>query len=253
MAAFREENLRTTVSARASEIWRENKSGDHFKVLVDDQPMPLISKFINFQSVLEGEARGVLQDLIQTTANYKIACELLEERYDDPENIISAHLQTLMQLGSFRNTKTGIHTSSLRKLQDDLVGHVRSLEALRVGGEQYGRILVAMTLALLPHDIRLDWSRSGRKRDLDGLLKFLQREVEGRERTEAIKMLGLGKSEEPNVERRTKNYSHSSASALQISSEGSASKTQCAFCGKLHPSESCIGITKYSPFQISVV
>ncbi|XP_068234171.1 uncharacterized protein [Palaemon carinicauda] len=191
----------------------------------------------------EGEARGVVQGLTQTTANYKISCELLEERYGDPENIISAHLQTLMQLGSSRNTKTEIHTSSLRKLQNYLVDHVCSLEALGVGGGQYWRILVPMILALLPHDIRLEWSCSGRKRgDLEGLLKFLQQEVEGRERAEAIKRLGLGKSEEPCVERRTKKVQ--SQFTFYPSSEESASKMLCALCGKLHLSERCTSITK---------
>ncbi|XP_066958129.1 uncharacterized protein [Macrobrachium rosenbergii] len=171
---------------------------DQFKAIVDDKPMPPVNKFMYLRSVLEGKARRVIQGLVQTAANYKSACELLEERYAKPNKIISAHIQDLMQLVLSRRSKYDNQLSALRKLQDDVIAHVRSLEALGVGGDQYGR------------------------------------------------GLNHRKTEDPGVEKRQKKLIQGSASALQTSSEDSASKQQCAFRGKLHPSDKCFGIVKLS-------
>ncbi|XP_066956301.1 uncharacterized protein [Macrobrachium rosenbergii] len=218
---------------------------DQFEAIVDDKPMPPVIKFMYLRSVLEGEARRVIQGLAQTAANYNSACELLKERYAKPNKIISAHIQDLMQLALSRRSKYDNQLLALRKLQDDVIAHVRSLEALGVGGDQYGLVLAPMILSLLPHEIRLEWSRSQQEEgDLKGLLEFLQREVEGRERAEALQGLNHRKTEDPSVEKRQKKLIQGSASALQTSSEDSASKQQCAFCGKLHPSDKCFGIVK---------
>ncbi|XP_066974334.1 uncharacterized protein [Macrobrachium rosenbergii] len=171
---------------------------DQFKAIVDDKPMPPVNKFMYLRSVLEGEARRVIQGLAQTAANYKSACELLKERYAKPNKIISAHIQDLMQLALSRRSKYDNQLLALRKLQDDMIAHVRSLEALGVGGDQYGLVLAPMILSLLPHEIRLEWSRSQQEEgDLKGLLEFLQREVEGRERAEALQGLNHRKTEDP--------------------------------------------------------
>ena len=65
----------------------------------------------------------------------------------------------------------------LCKLQDELLAHVRSLEALGVTGEQSGVILTPLILSRLPQDVRLEWAREGqgRESDLDWLLMFLAR------------------------------------------------------------------------------
>ena len=70
------------------------------------------------------------------------------------------------------------------KLQDELLAHVRSLEALGVTGDQYGVILTPLILSRLPQDVRLEWAREGlgRESDLDWLLTFLASEINRRER-----------------------------------------------------------------------
>ncbi|XP_066956313.1 uncharacterized protein [Macrobrachium rosenbergii] len=188
---------------------------DRFVALVDDSDIPIISKFCYLQSLLEGEAKSVIQGLSQTSANYPIACPS-------------------------RNV------SSLWKLQDELLTHVRSLEALGVDGNQYGVFMTPVILSRLPPDIRLEWSRegSGHERDLDWLLNFLQREIERRERSDTFKDINAVKSDNQSVESEKRIKFQGSASALQTSSEVSFYK--CMFCGKNHKSENCFGILKLS-------
>ena len=80
-------------------------------------------------------------------------------------------------------------TTHLMRLQDELVTHVRSLEALGVNGDQYGIILTPLILSQLPQDVRLEWARDGEghESDLNWLLKFLSAEIQRRERSDAFK------------------------------------------------------------------
>ena len=214
--------------------------------LVDENDMPNISKFCYLQSLLEGEAKSVIQGLSQTSDNYPVACKMLKERFGRSERIIFAHIQALLNISLPGKTPNTKYVSSLWKLQDDLLTHVRSLEALGVSGAQYGVFMTPVILSRLPQDIRLEWSRegSGHENDLAWLLTFLQKGIERRERSEAFKDMNTGKKDNHTGESEKKNKFQSTASALQTSSEVSAHK--CGLCDKGHKSENCYGILKLS-------
>ena len=63
---------------------------DRFEALVDQSELPDISKFSYLQSLLQGEARSVIQGLALSSANYKVACDLLTDRFGRRERIIFA-------------------------------------------------------------------------------------------------------------------------------------------------------------------
>ncbi|XP_066940957.1 uncharacterized protein [Macrobrachium rosenbergii] len=198
------------------------------------------------QSLLEGEAKSVIQGLSQTSANYPIACKMLKERFGRPERIIFAHIQALLGITMPAKNPSSGNVSSLWKLQDELLTHVRSLEALGVDGNQYGVFMTPVILSRLPPDIRLEWSRegSGHERDLDWLLNFLQREIKRRERSDTFKDINAVKTDNHSVESEKRSKFQGSASALQTSSEVSFYK--CMFCSKNHKSKNCFGILKLS-------
>ena len=113
---------------------------DQFKAVVDDSELPTVSKFSYLQALLEGDAKTCIQGLTPTARHYDIACNLLKERYGRPEKIIFAHIQGLLSLAS-PSTKGCAPLSVLWKMQDELLSHVRSLEALGISGEKYGLFL----------------------------------------------------------------------------------------------------------------
>ncbi|XP_066987482.1 uncharacterized protein [Macrobrachium rosenbergii] len=219
---------------------------DRFVALVDDPDIPIISKFCYLQSLLEGEAKSVIQWISQTSANYHIACKMLKEWFGRPEGIIFAHIQALLSITVPAKNPSSRYVSSLWKLQDELLTHVRSLEALGMDGTQYGVFMTPVILSRLPPDICLEWSRegSGHERDLDWLLNFLQREIERRERSETFKDINAVKTDNHSVESEKRSKFQGSASALQTSLKVSFYK--CMFCGKNHKSENCFGILKLS-------
>ena len=128
---------------------------DRFEALVDQSELPVISKFSYLQSLLE-EALSVVQGLSLTSANYKVACILLKERFGRTERIIFAHVQELLNVSLKPRVKGANECDSLWKLQDQLLWHVRSLEGLGINGDQYGVVLTPVILSRLPQEIRLE-------------------------------------------------------------------------------------------------
>lgn len=135
--------------------------------MVDDSSLLAISKFSYLQSQVESEAKSVIHELSLTAANYSVACKLLKERFGKPERIIFAHTQALLNLSlPSRPQVPKYYVSALRKLQDKILTHIRSLEALGVSGNDYGIFLIPVMLSRLPRDILETFGWSGQERGL---------------------------------------------------------------------------------------
>ncbi|XP_064083097.1 uncharacterized protein LOC135199108 [Macrobrachium nipponense] len=134
--------------------------------------------------------------------------------------------------------------AQLWKLRDDILIHIRSLEALGVTGKQCEVFLTPIILSRLPSELRLEWARDGdgHESDLDWLLTFLDKEISRLERSEAFK--GKSSSEEKKIESKSSKDKVYSAAALHASSK--QENTMCSFCGKKHKSENCFGVLELS-------
>ena len=225
---------------------------DNFSAVVDSTDLPAIRKFTYLQSLLEGEASRTIAGLALTNKNYTTACTLLEERFGKRERIVFAHLQGLLSLSVTSQDKC-VPTKELRRLQEQLLTHIRSLEVYDIKGKTYGVVLTPMILSRLPADIRLEWARTGEGREdnLDYLLEFLKNEIERRERSESFRQLNTQNGSGNKIEHhkthvgkfeKRKNSNTPTASALQTTSVSVNSK--CEFCGKGHESGSCYEILK---------
>lgn len=78
-----------------------------------------------------------------TDQNYSACLKLLQERYGKRENIISCHLNKILNLEA---AKCANNTKALRKFHDS----IRNFDALRVELGSYGHLLVSILLKLLP-------------------------------------------------------------------------------------------------------
>ena len=219
---------------------------EKFTALVHDTDLPDVSKFSYLQSLLEGEAKAVLEGLAITVPNYAVARKLLEDRYGRKERIIFAHIQGLLHIVTPQNRNTTV--SELWKLQDELLKHVRSLESLGILGKEYGMFLTPVILSRLPNDIRMEWARDGdgKESDLDWLLSFLRKEIERRERSEVFKNMTVKDktvSNSVSVEKRSGKIA--TASALASNSQ----TVSCHICGRKHLTEKCWDLVKI-PFSV---
>ena len=130
---------------------------DSFKSAVHDKPdISKVDKFNYLCSLLEGTASKVVQGLTLTENNYDAAVALLQERFDNKQTIISAHMDELMKLSDC----TLDRPSSLRSVYDKITVHSRGLESLGVNLDHYGTLLIPLILSKLPNEVRLRMARA---------------------------------------------------------------------------------------------
>ena len=125
---------------------------DQFHAVVHASELPDITKFSYLRSLLKGEAKAAVQGLSLTAAHYRIACDLLRDRFGRPERIVFSHIQELLNI----TVPKYPNVSVLWKLYDDLQAHIRSLAAMGITGEQYGVVLTPLILSRLPPDLRME-------------------------------------------------------------------------------------------------
>ena len=222
---------------------------DQFEAVVDSTELPDVIKFTYLRSALEGEAKEAVQGLSLTVAHYADACKILKDRYGRKERIIFAHVQELLALSNVKQ----FSLSSLRKLQDTLLTHTRSLAALGIDGTQYGVLLTPIVLASLPSEIRMQWARKseGKESDLEFLLEFLDRELKLRDTSQTFRKDVKSEVGKTKVQEVKKIPEVQKASATSLSSSASSNPV-CANCGKTgHVTERCFGLKRMSVQQRS--
>ncbi|XP_027223345.2 uncharacterized protein [Penaeus vannamei] len=71
---------------------------DRFTASIDRTDIPVITKFTYLQSVLQGKALSAIRGVTLTVLNYKVACDILKNRFGRPQIIINAHIHALMNI-----------------------------------------------------------------------------------------------------------------------------------------------------------
>nr|XP_022909145.1 uncharacterized protein LOC111420399 [Onthophagus taurus] len=125
-----------------------------FCALVHNDPhMDDINKFYYLISCLKGDAAKTIASLEITRDNYKIARDLLKERFENKEKIIKTHVSALFELPAITK-ESHMH---LRRLLDDYNRHTRALKALGEPVEQWGTLLIHILARKLDETTRFKW------------------------------------------------------------------------------------------------
>ena len=210
-------------------FWDSFQSAVH-----NNDDIPKVDKFNYLNSLLEGAAFKTIQGLTLSEANYDAAVSMLKERFGNPQQIISAHMEGLLKVANC----TGDRPTSLRAVYDKIMVHIRGLEALGVTAEQYGSLLIPVIMTKFPSDIRLRIAReTGREAwKIQPLLDMIKKEVEAREASEGA----VVSTNRPNGP-VPRNPPIPSASSLVTNS--SNYKPKCVYCDDEHYSASCTKVT----------
>ena len=103
------------------------------------------------QTVLfQGPAADCIQGFSLTSKNYQ-AKKSLEERFGNPQEIISAHMNVLLKLSKLNNDSV----SRLSSFYNTIESHIRSLLAMGLHPSHYGPLLIPVILERLPDAIKL--------------------------------------------------------------------------------------------------
>jgi len=108
--------------------------------------------------------------------NYEKASKILQSRFGKSQQIISAHMQELLNLQSHPNRKT----NQLRSMYDNIMGHIRRLENLGVSSEKYGGLLIPVIMSRMPTEIALQVARKTSEDiwKIDDIMEIIRKEIE---------------------------------------------------------------------------
>ena len=140
-----------------------------------------VDKFNYLNSLLEGPALAAVAGLKLTTANYCEAIDTLKKRLGNKQQIISRHMDTLLELESVTSSN---NTKALRRLYYQLEFQVRSLKSLEVPFDSYGNLLSSLFMNRLPQDLRLIVSRVVGEEEwqINDILNIVEGELSAKER-----------------------------------------------------------------------
>ena len=163
-----------------------------------------------------------------TETNYDETVKLLTERFGNPQQIISAHMEGLLKVSNCGSDRP----CSLRPVYDRIMVHVRGLETLGITSEQHGSLLIPVIVTKLPSDIRLRVARETGKKawKIATILTILREEVEAREASEDSTIFVMKPPSHP-----VKSSSNSTSSFL-VANDFIIS---CVYCKGPHYSASC--------------
>ena len=83
-------------------FWDSFQSAIH-----NNDDIPKVDKFNYLNSLLEGPAFKTIQGFTLTGSNYDSAIQMLQERFGDPQQIISAHMEGLLKISTCVSDRPG--------------------------------------------------------------------------------------------------------------------------------------------------
>ena len=187
-----------------------------------------VQKFLYLLGYLEKAPKEAIENFPLTNENYIQAWQLLNERYGNPQLIISTHMNNLIKLDKVN----GANVKDLRALYDKIESNLRALKSIGIQQEQVGPLLIPIVLEKLPNVVRLQISRKLGKENwsIDDFLTCINTEITARESYEYLKQ---------DKEETTKKTSYSGSALVA----GSNFK-KCVFCQSVdHYSDKCIIVT----------
>ena len=161
-------------------FWDSFDSAIHSNETLSD-----IEKLNYLRSFLEGPAVATIAGLALTKDNYKVAVDLLRERYGNKQVIISSHMESLLKLPRV-NFVSDI--KRVRMVYDHIEIKIRSLQALGIKAESYGSLLIPVVMEKIPEEFRLVISRKMKSDtwDVNELIEAFKEELEAREKSRFV-------------------------------------------------------------------
>ncbi|XP_057302253.1 uncharacterized protein LOC130636526 [Hydractinia symbiolongicarpus] len=214
-----------------------------------------VQKMTYLKNLVEGPAASCIAGFRLSNENYKTVVDLLKERYNNKQLLISAHMKKLLKLEQANNL-TNIET--LRNVFDNVETQVRSLENLDVTSENYGPLLIPVLMSKLPEELNLIISRQFNDKDcwdMKLVLRALKSEIEVREKS-AYSLQQPHDNNPFSSSALPVHYSHQSNRDLPHNQyqnnqhnyrnhQNNQNNYRCIFCDKSHKSQQCRIITNF--------
>lgn len=154
-----------------------------FKAMVDNEDkLTNLQKLYYLKSCLTGEAANIISTLVIDENNYKIALDLLVDRYNNKKLIIKNHLNALFDIENI--SKPTSHT--IRNLIDKTNLNIKILKQQSLPTDHWDVIIIHLMLSKLDFATRKDWEHINNDDipTLSDFIKFLTKRCQSIESLE---------------------------------------------------------------------
>ncbi|XP_047998452.1 uncharacterized protein LOC125235873 [Leguminivora glycinivorella] len=216
---------------------------DTFEAMIHvNESIPDINKYHYLRSSLEGSASVVIKSLEFTAKNYKMAWELLCERYDNKNLLINNHMKALFNI----DQQTRESHRSIRYLIDHVTKNLSALKSLGRPTESWDDVIIYLIASKLDPTTSRKWEEY--KADLTDMptlpefLKFL------RSRADVLETMVACRSDKPAenkyLQPKTTKAFVAAASTSQKqethSNKSTKSPPTCPVCHGAHRISECV-------------
>ena len=129
---------------------------------------------------MAGQALATISGLTLNSKNCKEALDILSDRYRNPQVLISAHIETLVEINKKENME---NLEVLWKRYNDIENCIRNLESLKTEISTYGYLLSPLLKEKTPGELNMIISQkfSGNVWTPGLMLKYHNKELQAKE------------------------------------------------------------------------
>jgi len=214
---------------------------DQFRTSIDENDeITDIDRFNYLKRYLGGTALETVSGLSLSSTNYKEAINVLKERYGNPQVLISAHMDRLINMNKVSNKED---IQSLRKLYNSVENCTRNLNALSLDVSSYGSLLIPLLKGKLPDDLNITIARrfGSEVWTLKRLMTYFNDELTAYENCKSL-IKSSGSDEKGKKSKLESPYT--TKCLYGQGNVSNSSKRQCVFCNSDgHLASKCTSVT----------
>lgn len=212
-----------------------------------------IRKFHYLRTSLSGQAAQVIKSIECTSGNYKMAWDLLNERYNNTKLLVHNHVKALFTVQNL-NKETSFH---LRKLIDTVSKNLRALKTLGEPTEYWDTLIIYIITSKLDAVVEKEWeehknnlyTQHHKSIKLDNLITFLKNKADTLEMIKAHNSSSISNSKVPFENSKKQSQSQQKSHIFASTKNNVNSKsTTCSLCSGNHSLYSC---TKFLDFTVN--
>ncbi|XP_030023064.2 uncharacterized protein LOC115442195 [Manduca sexta] len=209
----------------------------YLSLIHNNERIKPIHKFTYLSSYLEGEAARVISNLEISEANYKIAWELLCDRFDNKDQLLHHHLASLFNIASL----TRATDKSLRSLVDHVTKNLRALANLGQPTEHWDTLIVYLVASKLDNHTALKWEEFRKTSKMPTLNQFKKFLID---RADVLENMYLGKLEKLKADQHHTRQSSGATHTIKPTTQTyqnaiSQSIRLCVVCNQNHRIYDC--------------
>lgn len=175
---------------------------DTFDALINKTELKPIQKLKYLKSCVRDRALSVISALEFTDESYNIAWQLLCERFNNPKQLVTNHLEALLGIKNIPKDP-----NAYKVLADNISKHLRIINSLNVSTDNWDTILIFILVSKLDAQTQRKWKERTNSSKLPSLQNFKSYLRSEADLIEPLTSRGMESNQAPMTKRTSANTS----------------------------------------------